>query len=222
MRFARRGLHGQLVEIIARRILSGEIGEGETLDLVALQHELEVSLTAVREALKVLSAKGIVDARQKRGTFVRPRADWNLLDSEVISWRLIDKHDTTMLDNLHELRTIMEPRAARLAAERATDDDIKALDAALAEMTNGEGEAASADADLRFHRRLLAASRNELLERLEVAVQADLAEQHRNGGQMAAGDAVKGHHAVLDAIRARDPDAAERAMHDLLYYQEAG
>src|SRR5260370_427479 len=66
--YARRGVHGQTVEVLARRILGGEIPEGATLDLVALQSELDVSLTALRESLKVLAAKGMVDARQKRGT----------------------------------------------------------------------------------------------------------------------------------------------------------
>ena len=78
-----RGVHGQTVEALAGRILAGEIGEGDTLDLPALREELDVSLTALREALKVLSAKGIIDARQKRGTFVQPRSSWNLLDTDV-------------------------------------------------------------------------------------------------------------------------------------------
>ncbi|MFD1052513.1 GntR family transcriptional regulator, partial [Kibdelosporangium lantanae] len=67
-----RGVHGQTVATLAARILAGEIPEGATLDLLALREELDVSLTALREALNVLSAKGLVDARQKRGTFVRP------------------------------------------------------------------------------------------------------------------------------------------------------
>lgn len=66
-------MHGQTVEALASRILSGELAEGQTLDLPALREELDVSLTALREALKVLTAKGMIDARQKRGTFVRPR-----------------------------------------------------------------------------------------------------------------------------------------------------
>src|SRR5690606_26219569 len=69
--YATRGIHGQLVQELARRILTGRLGEGETIDVVALQHGLGVSLTAVRQALRVLTAKGMVDARQKRGTFVR-------------------------------------------------------------------------------------------------------------------------------------------------------
>lgn len=85
--YARRGVHGQTVEAIDHRVFSGRIGEGDTLDLGALQAELGVSLTALRESLKVLAAKGMVDARQKRGTFVRPRADWHLLDGDVLRWQ---------------------------------------------------------------------------------------------------------------------------------------
>src|SRR6478609_2847279 len=109
--YAGRGVHGQTVEVLARRILAGEIAEGETLNLGALQEELDVSLTALREALKVLSAKGIVDARQKRCTFVRPRADWHLLDGDVIRWQFAEGADPRLLDKLHEVRSIIEPAA---------------------------------------------------------------------------------------------------------------
>ncbi|MFD0786891.1 FadR/GntR family transcriptional regulator, partial [Micromonospora azadirachtae] len=122
--YAGRGVHGQTVEVIARRILTGEIAEGATLNLGALQEELDVSLTALREALKVLTAKGIVDARQKRGTFVRPRADWNLLDGDVIRWQLADGADPLLIDQLQEVRSIIEPAAARLAASRASVEDV--------------------------------------------------------------------------------------------------
>src|SRR6185369_17178845 len=94
---ARRGVHGQTVEIIAQRILSGEIAEGDTLNITQLQDELGVSLTALREALKVLTAKGLVDARQKRGTFVRPRSDWQLLDAEVIRWQFAERANPQLL-----------------------------------------------------------------------------------------------------------------------------
>ena len=85
--YAARGVHGQTVEVIAQRILTGQFAEGSTLDIVALQTEFDVSLTVLREALKVLAAKGMVDARPKRGTFVRPRADWSLLDGDVLRWQ---------------------------------------------------------------------------------------------------------------------------------------
>ena len=122
--YARRGVHGQTVETLARRRISaGEIPEGATLDMAALQSELDVSLTVLREALRVLAAKGMVDARQKRGTFVRPRSDWNLLDADVaaLAVRREQRHRRRpgTLRDLAEVRGIIEPAAARLAAARA-------------------------------------------------------------------------------------------------------
>ncbi|WBB68077.1 FCD domain-containing protein [Micromonospora sp. WMMD812] len=217
--YAGRGVHGQTVEVIARRILSGEIAEGATLNLAALQEELDVSLTALREALKVLTAKGIVDARQKRGTFVRPRADWNLLDGDVIRWQFADGTDPMLLDKLQEVRAIIEPAAARLAAARAAVDDLAVLDAALADMAGAHADpAAAVAADLAFHRALLAATHNELLVRMEVVMETGLAERDRlvHGHGDGHDDPVPSHRAVVDAIRAGDEGAAETAMRELL------
>jgi len=218
-RYARRGVHGQTVEVIARRILAGEIAAGETLNMTALQEELDVSLTALREALKVLSAKGMVDARQKRGTFVRPRADWNLLDGDVIRWQFAEGADPRLFDKLHEVRSIIEPAAARLAASRATEDDLAALAGALDEMAAADGDpAAAVAADLNFHRVLLTATHNELLERMEVVMETGLAERDRlvHGGVEPHDDPVPSHRAVVEAIRAQDATAAETAMRGLL------
>jgi DNA-binding FadR family transcriptional regulator len=216
-RYARRGVHGQTVEVIARRILAGEIGEGATLNLAALQEELDVSLTALREALKVLSAKGIVDARQKRGTFVRPRTDWNLLDGDVIRWQFAEGAGQPLLDQLHEVRSIVEPAAARLAALRSTAADLAVLDTALDEMSAAADPAAKVQADLSFHRALLAATHNELLERMEVVMETGLAERDRLvHGVARHDDPVPSHRAVVEAIRTNDPTGAEQAMRELL------
>ncbi|MFD9324482.1 FadR/GntR family transcriptional regulator [Streptomyces sp. NPDC060065] len=220
--YARRGVHGQTVELLARRILGGEIPEGATLDLVALQSELDVSLTALRESLKVLAAKGMVDARQKRGTFVRPRAEWNLLDADVLRWQFeggrTTASDQALLNNLAEVRTIIEPAAVRLAAERRTDADLAALDGALDAMGERDGNAAHAvEADLAFHRALLAATHNELLERMEMVIESGLAHRDRIvHSSPHSEDPVPAHRAVLDAVRDRDPAAAEAAMRALL------
>jgi GntR family transcriptional regulator, galactonate operon transcriptional repressor len=213
-----RGVHGQTVEIIAGRILSGDTPEGATINLAALQVELDVSLTVIRETLKVLTAKGLVDARPRRGTFVRPRADWNLLDADVIRWQFAAGADTALLDQLHEVRAIMEPAAARLAAIRATDADLTALDAALAQMARATHDpVAAVAADLTFHRALLHAAHNEWLERMKVVLETGLAERDRLvHGVEGHDDPVPSHHAVVQAIRARDDGAAERAMGDLL------
>ncbi|MFF8576123.1 FadR/GntR family transcriptional regulator [Streptomyces sp. NPDC015237] len=220
--YARRGVHGQTVEALARRILGGRIPEGATLDLVALQSELDVSLTALRESLKVLAAKGMVDARQKRGTFVRSRADWNLLDADVLRWQFEGGgsagSDLALLRDLAEVRAIVEPAAVRLAAGRRTDDDLTALDAALAAMGEGDPDPARAvAADLAFHRALLAATHNELLERMEMVISSGLAHRDRIvHSSPHSGDPVPAHRAVLDAVRDRDPRAAEAAMRALL------
>jgi GntR family transcriptional regulator, galactonate operon transcriptional repressor len=222
--YAGRGVHGQTVENIARRVLSGELAEGATLDLGALQGELGVSLTALRESLKVLAAKGMVDARQKRGTFVRARSDWNLLDADVLRWQFAvdagtgDTGPNTLLGNLNEVRRIVEPAAVRLAAQRRTDADLLALDAALAAMSDGTDVPAHAvQADLAFHRSLLAAAHNELLERMEVVIESGLAERDQLvHSSEHPDDPVPSHQAVLDAVRAQDPDAAEQAMLALL------
>lgn len=220
--YARRGVHGQTVETLARRVLSGEIPEGATLDLVALQSELDVSLTALRESLKVLAAKGMVDARQKRGTFVRARADWNLLDADVLRWQFAGGTttgaDLGLLRNLGEVRGIIEPAAVRLAAVRRTDADLVALDAAITAMgQDGGGAAHAVEADLAFHRALLAATHNELLERMEMVIESGLAHRDQIVHSSPHGeDPVPSHRAVLDAVRDQDPDAAERAMRALL------
>ncbi|MEO3754813.1 FCD domain-containing protein [Streptomyces sp. B6B3] len=219
--YARRGVHGQTVEAIARRVLSGELAGGATLDLVALQAELGVSLTALRESLKVLAAKGMVDARQKRGTFVRDRSDWNLLDADVLRWQFDSGAGTEtgdgLLRDLGEVRGIVEPAAARLAAERRDAADLAALDAALAAMSGGGGPADAVAADLAFHRALLGAAHNELLTRMEIVLESGLARRDQLVHSTEhPGDPVPSHRAVRDAIHDRDPDAAEAAMRALL------
>jgi DNA-binding FadR family transcriptional regulator len=212
-----RGVHGQTVEALARRILSGEIPEGATLDLLALREELDVSLTALREALKVLSAKGIIDARQKRGTFVRPRSAWNTLDGDVMRWRSAGPPDLDLLENLTEVRTIVEPAAARLAAQRATPDDMTALDKALVGMAEANGEAAAVAADLDFHRALLTATHNPLLVEMERVLANGLAQRDKVvHNATPADDPVPSHRAVLEAVRTHDAAAAEEAMRALV------
>jgi len=215
--FAARGVHGQTVEVLAQRILTGQLAEGSTLDLTALQSEFDVSLTALREALRVLAAKGMVDARPKRGTFVRPRASWSLLDPDVLRWQFARSARPGLFADLHELRSIVEPGAASLAAERATDEDLAALDAALAEMAAAGSDASAAvEADLAFHRALLAATHNELLLRMEVLIETGLAERDRMVHGAGSDDPVPSHRAVVEAIRRHHPAQAARAMGRLL------
>ena len=213
-----RGVHGQTVEVLAQRILTGELAEGATLDLIAMQAEFDVSLTVLREALRVLAAKGMVDARPKRGTFVRPRGSWSLLDPDVLRWQFARPTRPGLFADLHELRSIVEPGAARLAAERATEEDLAALDTALEDMAAAGDDAASAVfADLTFHRALLAATHNELVLRMEILIETGLAERDRMvHGNVGTSDPVPSHRAVVDAIRRHNPAQAAKAMGALL------
>jgi GntR family galactonate operon transcriptional repressor len=209
-----RGVHGQTVAALAGRILSGDIPEGATLDLLALREELDVSLTALREALKVLSAKGLVDARQKRGTFVRPRAFWNMFDVDVMRWRSAGPPDLGLLEDLTEVRSVIEPAAARMAAERATEQDLYGLTEALRRMADPGQDAVEADLD--FHRALFAATHNQLLVEMQRVLANGLAMRDKVVHAAEHDDPVPSHRKVLDAIRAADEPAAELAMRELL------
>jgi GntR family transcriptional regulator, galactonate operon transcriptional repressor len=211
-----RGIHGQTVEILASRILSNEYPEGATLDLTQLREELDVSLTALREALKVLSAKGMIDARQKRGTFVQPRASWNMLDADVMRWHTAASTDPGLFDQLTEVRAVVEPAAARMAAERATSSDLSSLTDALDAMAAASDVDAAVAADIAFHRVLLMATHNDFLSQIAQIIAIGLAERDKFVHHANPSDPVPSHRAVLDAVVAHDPVAAERAMRALV------
>ncbi|TDO52209.1 DNA-binding FadR family transcriptional regulator [Kribbella sp. VKM Ac-2527] len=216
--YSGRGIHGEVVEELGQRIVGGRLAEGETIDVVALEAELDISKTVVREALRVLKAKGLVDARQKRGTFVQPRSEWRLLDPDVIRWQFGGRADTQFLDDLAEVRGIFEPASARLAAVRHDEGDIAAMERALELMSAAAaGRGNAVEADLAFHRALLASTHNELLTRMEVVLEAGLAARDvLVHGAVEDDDPTPAHAAVLDAIRDRDPDRAADAASALL------
>ncbi|MFI0776817.1 FadR/GntR family transcriptional regulator [Streptomyces sp. NPDC021212] len=216
--YSGRGVHGQVVQRLGARIVGGHWAEGDVLDVRALGDELDVSLTVMRESLKVLAGKGLIDARQKRGTYVRPRSAWNLLDADVIRWRMAGGDGERLMRDLTDVRSVVEPAAAHRAALRRTDADLTALDAALTAMERARGDlAAEADADAAFHRALLAATGNELLARFDLVLEPGLRERdrlvHAHGD---ADDPVPSHRRVLDAVHDRDAPRAELAMLDLL------
>lgn len=216
--YPRRGLHGRVVQVVGQRIAQGIISPDDAIDVASLEAEFGVSRTVVRESLKVLAAKGLVDARPKRGTFVRPREDWSMLDPDLLRWRFGSRTDSRFLGDLAEVRLIVEPAAARLAATRRTADDLVTLDRAVVAMARlGATAQEVIGADIAFHCGLLHASHNELLERMEGVIEAtlrsshhvlyDAAEWHRE---------VHRHRLVADAVRDCDAYLAERAMRDLL------
>lgn len=215
-----RGLHGQVVHHLGARILSGDLKPGVILDLPALENELGISHTVLRESLKVLTAKGLVGARQKRGTFVTDPHSWNMLDDDVLRWRAASRNGAELFEKLAEVRLIVEPASAALAAQRATAEDIDTLDACLDRMEQASGDADSshaADADVDFHTALLHATHNELLSGLRIVIEHGLRQRDLIvHSQPHAADPVPSHRAVLKAIQNGDPDAAAEAMLALL------
>lgn len=213
-------LHGQVAHDIGRRIVSGGIREGEALPREAeLSRQFAVSRQAVREALKVLAAKGLVTSRRRAGTHVVPRSAWNLLDPDVLAWHRPDALPPDFLSDLVELRRLIEPAAAEYAAQRGDTRRVAEIGAALDTMR------ASVDepdrfyaADVEFHLAIFAASGNALIERLSTILGPLLEASFRMQRDVANDpESVVGiHNAVYDAIVDSDGVRARQAMAELL------
>lgn len=162
----------QVVETIALGIVSGRFAAGEVLpNEAALGDNVVVSRTAYREAIKYLSAKGLIEAKPRSGTRVRPRHDWNLLDPEILDWALRGGATLDFVRDLFELRCTIEPRAARLAAERRTTAHLAELKDALDRMHRLKPFSPECvRADIRFHELLFEASGNRALVSLKSIV----------------------------------------------------
>jgi DNA-binding FadR family transcriptional regulator len=213
--YPRRGLHGAVVHEIGVRIVDGELKPGDTLPDNGLLDDAAVSRTVVREAIKVLAAKGLVESRPKVGTRVRQRRDWNLLDPDVLAWQIEAGPDARFLEQALELRRMIEPAAARLAAARASDAQIAALYEAYEEMAAaGDDLDAFMAPDLRFHSLLLEACGNELLEHMSEIFTAVLRTvfAYSSSSSRSYPRAARRHRAIAKAIEARDPNAAEQAV----------
>jgi DNA-binding FadR family transcriptional regulator len=217
--YPRAGLHGQIVHAIGRQILSGKIPPGE---LLPAQLGVPASRTALREAIKVLAAKGLVECRPKTGTRVRPRKAWNLLDPDVLAWQQEGSPPAAFLRKLTELRRVVEPAAAELAAQRAGVPQMARMEEAYrgmeAALVNPVDHDAFDEADLRFHLAILAGCRNDLLEQMSHVVYSALIVSFRATSRRAgnARASLPRHRAILDAIQERDGRRAGEAMRSLV------
>ncbi|WP_211898033.1 FadR/GntR family transcriptional regulator [Saccharopolyspora erythraea] len=218
-----RNLHGHVIDTLGRRIVGGDYAPGHTLDLAELADELAVSHTVLREALRALAEKRLIDARPRRGTFVRQRQEWNLLDRDVLTWRYETQTDMTLLHDLLEVRESLEPTAARLAAQRHTEADLGELSAALEQFRGADHVSGKViAADLRFHRALFRAAHNEVLEQMELIVEIGLRARDRIAHSREGWHTTVEHHArIADAIADRDADRAEKATRILLQHSAA-
>ncbi len=217
-------LHQTLAREIGTKIVSGIYSPGESLPgEIAASQERRVSRAAYREAVRILAAKGLVESRQKAGTLVTERSRWNLLDPDVLHWILSSNSDPTFPERLFELRSIIEPAAASLAAERRTDEDVVAIETALAEMRRHPPDSPAGElADEQFHEAMFAAAGNDVLSRLASIIAASVkfvAEYKRE--KHIERDTWPDHKALFDAIRAGKPRAAGGAMVNLIAHARA-
>lgn len=215
-----RRLHGAVAHKLGLAILSGQYAPGDTLTgEIAFAEELEVSRSAYREAVQVLTAKGLVESRPKAGTRVLPRNRWNLLDPDVLAWAFAGEPDVDFVRNLFELRAIVEPAAAKLAAERRDKADLRAMKDALTAMrrhTLATDAGRAADRD--FHTAILLATRNDALLTLSSSIGAAVnwTTQFKLRSRALPRNPMPDHVRVYDAIAAGDGAAASDAMHNLV------
>jgi GntR family galactonate operon transcriptional repressor len=213
----KRGLFGHAVEQLGSRIVRGDIKQGEILPNEAdLGRELGASRTVVREAVKSLASKGLIEPRTRVGTRVLPSTHWNLLDLDVLGWRYAAMPRMLFFREMSEMRRMIEPEAAALAAERATAEDLDLVRKAFVDMEVAEPSGPEAiDADIRFHRGILQAAHNALIVQMGSLIGAGLLVSFRISSH--SFDAfLPQHKQVLDAIASRDPKLARAAMDHLL------
>jgi DNA-binding FadR family transcriptional regulator len=216
-------MSAQVAKILGMRVVSGEFRPGDALPI---EEELcvayGVSRTTIREAIKQLAAKRLVDVQPKVGTRVLPFADWNLLDRDVLAWRLHAQFDAKIVEDIYEMRLCFEPRATALAAKNGSKEDHALLERRYRELvsayeTPGDGRLA-AEADLEFHLAIINMSRNGMFITIGGGIKAALrvsAEMLQRQQVRLSEDLVM-HEALLKQVMARRPELAAKAMVKLL------
>lgn len=218
---SRMRLHDQVTRYLGLRILRGEIADLET-DLnteTHLSRHLNVSRNILRQAIKVLAAKGLVEVRTRVGLRIRPRSDWHLLDPDLLAWQCEVGPDGLFVRSLSEVRLAIEPLAAQLAAERASAKEIASIRHWYEEMEKHLGSRDRfVSADVQFHAAIFAASQNDLLEQMNTTIggafraSQDIVKNLRRGSALA----LPSHRAIIQAIRRHDGRAARRAAERLV------
>ncbi len=216
----RQNLSEQVVQQIGLSIMRNEFKPGDILlNEPDLSLQFNVSRPVLREALKMLVAKGLIESRPKTGTRVRSRTDWNLLDPDVIAWQYEIGPDKSFLQTVCEVRLMFEPMTARFAAARATADEINIIEERCQRLQAAiDSVEAYIPADLQFHTAICTAAHNELLQRIMVTLAIPLRASRVVTSSLpgANQEAMPLHWAITKAIRIRDEQAAEVAMRKLL------
>ncbi len=222
------GLHGAggggrnltygLLELLGRAIVTGRYEETAFPTEADLAQHYEVSRSVTREAVKMLTAKGLLTARPRKGTTVQPTDLWNLFDADVLRWLLERKFSLQLLRHFNELRIGIEPAAAALAARTASPEAIVGIQRGFARMEAAEvGDDDTLEADIAFHIAILRATANpfylQFCDLVETALRTSIRFTNRYQGLTAS---LPHHRDVLDAIVAGDGTKAYASMKVLI------
>lgn len=216
-RLGRNLTHGML-ENLGRAIIVGEYDDVPFPTEAELTKQHGVSRSVTREAVKMLTAKGLLSARQRQGTTVQPSANWNLFDPDVLRWLLERRASILLLRHFNQLRVAIEPEAAALAARFHEDADLDLIWSGLERMKEAEaGRDETLAADIAFHVAILEASKNPFYRQFRDVVSTALHTSIRFTNKIKGHSAsIADHGAVLDAIAKRDQEGARRAMRHLI------
>jgi DNA-binding FadR family transcriptional regulator len=211
---------GTIARDLGSKIVSGRLKPGTVLEgEIAASDQRQVSRSAYREAVRILAAKGLVQSRPKSGTRVTERDAWHLLDPDVLAWLFHYEPGVDLLAGLFELRKVVEPEVAALAARRRGAGHLERMAAALEDMARHTLQRKQGQlADLDFHAALLDASGNVFLGSLTSSVNAAVAWTNvfKQRHEPLRRDPVPDHRKVYDAVAAGDATAARRAMAELV------
>jgi DNA-binding FadR family transcriptional regulator len=211
---AGRNLTFGMLDALGRAIVTGAYENERFPTEAELATRHNVSRSVTREAVKMLTAKGLLTARPRKGTTILPSSSWNLFDTDVLRWLLERKFSLELLRQFSELRIAIEPEAAALAAREGSSGAVAAIAAGYARMEAAEaGDDDALESDIAFHIAVLEACGNpfyrQFRDLVETALRTSIRFNNRFKGRTAS---LPAHHAVLAAVEARNPAAARQAM----------
>ena len=209
-----KSMHGRIVRELGLRILAGELAPGDRLPAEAeLIDKYDVSRPVVREAVRVLAAKGLVLSRQRTGALVRPRHEWHLLDPDVLYWMIQTRPAPDFVHALMAVRQVFEPGAAALAARAASDEQLAQIAQAYEGMAAARDVDQMLEPDLAFHRRIAEATGNDLLAYIGNMLSLALRESIKLSSRLPNTHelSLPRHKAILTALQNRDAAAAHQA-----------
>ena len=218
--FGKRARHSRVAHELGKRIAGGVYEPGALLPPdTSVGEEMDVSRTALREAFKVLTAKGLIQSRQKVGTRVMARKNWNMLDPDVLNWCFAAKPSAQFIQSLFEMRRVVEPSAAAMTAERRTDEQLAEIEAAYYSMERAPPDMDEMlTTDLRFHLSILNGTGNDFMVTLGMMIETALISSFNLSSSVpsAFSDALESHKAVYLGILNRDAKRARFEMEALL------